>query len=64
MNYNKVYNPENLVSDHARPVDYELPLPVKADTATPVRSKSLYVHTPQTRASRNADDLVASVPSG
>jgi magnesium-protoporphyrin IX monomethyl ester (oxidative) cyclase len=57
MNYNRVYNPQNLLSDHAKPVDYEIPLPVKPAVAGAADSKALYVHAPQgTR--RRAEDLV------
>jgi hopanoid C-3 methylase len=56
MNYNKVYNADNLLSDHARPVDYEIPLPVRPGTVSLTRSKSLYVHAPH-RAGRNIDQF-------
>jgi hopanoid C-3 methylase HpnR len=55
MNYNKVYNPEHLLADHARRVDYELPPPVKSGMAKG-HAKSLYIHTPQ-RVARSGDDL-------
>jgi hopanoid C-3 methylase HpnR len=41
--FSRVYNPERQLSDHARPVEFELPMPVRREEA-PGR-KELYIHT-------------------
>jgi len=57
MNYNKVYNVEKMLADHARPVHYELPLPPRPETNAPTaRTSQLYIHAPRGRASRSIDD--------
>jgi hopanoid C-3 methylase len=56
MNYNKVYNPEKLLRDHARPVAYEIPLPPKPVAQGSAKPGSLYIHTPLKRAGRQIDD--------
>jgi len=52
---NRVYRPELLLADHARPVDYEIPLkPVRqADSKT--SGRQLYIHAPRGRAGRAID---------
>src|SRR5262249_36248513 len=37
MNYNKVYNVEKMLADHARPVHYELPVSPRPETNAPAR---------------------------
>jgi hopanoid C-3 methylase len=50
---NSVYRPELLMADHAKPVDYQIPLqPVREEKAT---GRSLYVHAPRGRAGRAID---------
>jgi hopanoid C-3 methylase HpnR len=45
--FNSVFNPDLQLNDHARPVRYEIPLPV----AQEMRSKTgLYIHRPERRA--------------
>jgi len=57
MNYNKVYNIDKMLADHARPVHYELQLPPAPETkAASARASQLYIHTPRGRAGRNIDD--------
>src|SRR6266576_3279608 len=57
MNYSKVYNAEKMMSDHARPVHYELPLPPRAPTdSRNVKASQLYIHAPRGRAGRSIDD--------
>ena len=57
MRYTKVYNPEKMLADHARPVRYEIPLP----PVTPRRqagrqAAAMYMHAPRGRAARSIDD--------
>ena len=57
MNYNKVYNAEKMLSDHARPVHYELPLPPRAPVdSRDAKASQLYIHAPRGRAGRSIDD--------
>jgi hypothetical protein len=53
MNYPKVYNPDKLLADHARPVSYRIPERKPIAAAKP---KALYVHAPRQRAGRHIDD--------
>jgi len=47
----RVFRPEYLLADHAKPFDYQIPLP-----AEPTRRRtSLYVHAPQGRKGRSID---------
>src|SRR6266850_4795921 len=51
FNLERVFRPEYLLADHARPTDYQIPLP-----AEPTRRRaSLYVHTPRGRKGRSID---------
>jgi hopanoid C-3 methylase len=52
---NSVYRPELLLADHARPVDYRIPLPPPHETAAPATGRALYVHAPRGRAGRAID---------
>ena len=57
MNYNKIYNVEKILADHARPVHYELPLSPRPETNAPTaRAAQLYIHAHRGRASRSIDD--------
>ena len=58
MNYNKVYNTEKMLADHARPVHYELPLPPlpSATNGQAAKASHLYIHAPRGRAGRSIDD--------
>jgi len=49
-----VFRPEYLLADHARPVDYEIPLPA-VHSAAPAVGRALYVHAPRGRAGRAID---------
>src|SRR5919109_3649448 len=55
MNYSKVYNVEKMLSDHARPVHYELPLPPRSDGQL-AKASQFYIHAPRGRAGRSIDD--------
>jgi hopanoid C-3 methylase HpnR len=53
---NSVYRPELLLADHAKPVEYEIPLPPQRDGQPKSQSgRSLYVHAPRGRAGRSID---------
>jgi hopanoid C-3 methylase len=54
---NSVYRPELLLADHARPVEYEIPLPPRRDPAREEKAsgRQLYVHAPRGRAGRAID---------
>jgi hypothetical protein len=53
LKMNSVYRTELLLADHARKVDYEIPLrPAPAAAAS---GRSLYVHAPRGRAGRAID---------
>jgi hopanoid C-3 methylase HpnR len=52
---NSVYRPELLLADHARSVDYQIPLPPECTTAQAASGRSLYVHAPRGRAGRAID---------
>jgi hopanoid C-3 methylase HpnR len=51
---NSVYRPELLLADHARPVDYAIPLP-PPHPAPAAAGRELYVHAPRGRAGRAID---------
>ncbi|MBV8778292.1 MAG: hopanoid C-3 methylase HpnR [Alphaproteobacteria bacterium] len=55
LKMNSVYRPELLLADHARPVDYEIPLPPPRAGTKPASGRSLYVHAPRGRAGRAID---------
>jgi hopanoid C-3 methylase HpnR len=52
---NSVYRTELLLADHARPVDYQIPLPPARDQPKAAAGRSLYVHGPRGRIGRNID---------
>ncbi|MGD9539298.1 MAG: hopanoid C-3 methylase HpnR [Alphaproteobacteria bacterium] len=52
--FHKVYDKDLLLADHARPVDYAIPLPPQAQAT--VDPKSLYVHAARGRRSRQIDN--------
>jgi len=52
FNLERVFRPEYLLADHARPVDYQIPLP-GAERAR--RQGSLYIHAPPGRKGRAID---------
>ncbi len=52
-NYGRLYTPERLLADHAKPVRYELHLP--APVTGRLDPKSLYIHPVQGRGGRNLD---------
>ena len=53
---NNVYRTDLLLADHARKVDYQIPLPPPAQVVTPAtRGRDFYVHAPRGRAGRAID---------
>src|SRR5271156_3875009 len=57
MNYNKVYNVEKMLADHARPVHYQMPVSPRPETnAPPAKGRDLYIHRHRGRAGRGIDD--------
>jgi hypothetical protein len=56
---NSVYRPDALLADHAKPVEYEIPLqptaPTRDTPAETAAGRSLYVHTPRGRTGRAID---------
>src|SRR6059058_3127315 len=56
MNYNKVYNAEKMLADHARPVHYELPSLPPPTNGQVTKAPQLYIHAPRGRAGRSIDD--------
>ena len=52
---NRVFRPELLLADHARPVAYEVPLPPAQDPATRPSRTGLYIHPPHGRKGRAID---------
>jgi len=55
LKMNSVYRTELLLADHARPVDYSIPLPPTPKTPQAASGRSLYVHAPRGRAGRAID---------
>jgi hopanoid C-3 methylase HpnR len=53
LKMNSVYRTELLLADHARPVDYEIPL--RPTPAVAASGRSLYIHAPRGRAGRAID---------
>jgi hopanoid C-3 methylase len=51
----RVFRPDLLLADHARPVDYEIPLPPPQTGDAPAVGRALYVHAPRGRAGRATD---------
>ena len=57
MKFNRRFNVEMMLADHARPVRYELPLPPRLQADAPkIRASDLYIHGHSGRASRSVDD--------
>jgi hypothetical protein len=52
MDYNKVFDLDQLLADQARPVHYQIPLPAKPVAKT----GGLYIHAPRGRGDRHMDD--------
>jgi magnesium-protoporphyrin IX monomethyl ester (oxidative) cyclase len=50
---NSVYRTDLLLNDHARPADYQIPLPPPADNKA--GGRALYIHAPRGRAGRAID---------
>jgi hopanoid C-3 methylase HpnR len=57
---NSVYRPELLLADHARPVDYQIPLQPEHETSRMANGRSLYIHAPRGRAGRAIDAATES----
>lgn len=55
LKMNSVYRPELLLADHARPVEYEIPLQPACVAPQAATGRSLYVHAPRGRAGRAID---------
>jgi hopanoid C-3 methylase len=55
LKMNSVYRTDLLLGDHARPVDYEIPLPPVRAEPKAATGRSLYVHAPRGRAGRAID---------
>ena len=57
MKFNRRFNLEMMLADHARPVRYELPLPPQqAVTAPKPKGAQLYIHAHRGRVGRSIDD--------
>jgi hypothetical protein len=57
MKFNRRFNLEMMLADHARPVRYELPLPpYQAGIAVKPKATQLYIHAHRGRAGRSIDD--------
>jgi hypothetical protein len=59
MLYPSIFNVNKMLSDHALPVKYEMPLRPERPAATKqslAKAAKLYIHTPKGRSSRNIDD--------
>ena len=57
MNYGKVYNVEKMLADHARPVDYELPVAAGPQTnIVAAKAHQLYIHGHRGRDGRSIDN--------
>ena len=52
---NRVFRPDLLLADHARPVAYEIPLPPQGAAQQAALGRALYVHAPRGRAGRAID---------
>ena len=52
---NSVYRTELLMADHARPVEYEIPLPPEREREQKASGRSLYIHAPRGRSGRAID---------
>jgi hopanoid C-3 methylase len=52
---NSVYRTEAMLADHARPVEYAIPLPPARDAMAAASGRSLYVHAPRGRGGRAID---------
>lgn len=55
LKMNSVYRTDLLLADHARPVNYEIPLPPEREATKAATGRSLYVHAPRGRAGRAID---------
>jgi hopanoid C-3 methylase len=67
MLYNKVFNIEKMLADHAQPVRYEMPLPPArpaVGTQPLAKAAGLYVHAPRGRLGRNIDDSTERFVNG
>jgi hypothetical protein len=57
---NSVYRTDLLLADHARPADYEIPLPPPAPDKAAASGRALYIHAPRGRAGRAIDAATES----
>jgi hopanoid C-3 methylase len=55
LKMNSVYRTDLLLADHARPVDYQIPVKPARETPALAKGRSLYVHAPRGRAGRAID---------
>jgi hypothetical protein len=57
MKFNRRFDVELLMSDHARPITYELPLPPRAAKDIPnLKANQLFIHAHRGRPGRSIDD--------
>ena len=58
MLYNKTFNLDKMLGDHAQPIHYEIPLPPPRcrHCAGHAKAAGLYIHAPRGRAGRHIDD--------
>jgi hopanoid C-3 methylase len=56
LTYSKVYDPERLIADHARPVAYRMQRPPARSEVPAAAKTALYVHAPRGRAGRHVDE--------
>ena len=54
--FNRRFNLEMMLADHARPLRYELPPPQQAGSARRPKAAELYIHAHRGRAGRSIDD--------
>ncbi len=58
MKYNKTYNIDKMLSDHARPVHYELPVAPRPEPNAPAaKASELYIHAHRGRKGRSIDEF-------
>ena len=55
LKMNSVYRTDLLLADHARPVEYEIPVKPAREAQPAATGRSLYVHAPRGRAGRAID---------
>ena len=57
LNYRKVYKVDEMLADHSRPTQYELPVTLQPDSPLPkAKGPQLYVHAQRDRTARGIDE--------